>query len=139
MLLLGLLVALLTQPDEQPSDGEPVLEANWVSSNEPSRASAQTETVAPAASPQMLALAFAEIRELSRIELDEITQTELLAPEPHRPRPPRLNPTQRVQAIYGTSAGHAALIGESIVRGGHPLPDGGKVMHVTTDGVEIAR
>lgn len=137
VLSVGLLVAILTQPDKQVAVAEPILEANWASPIEPLRQDTSRQARLPE-SAKLRAQSLAQVCELSRIPRDAIAKLDLLAPEPALARQTLVNRTQRVQAIYGTSTDRAALIGDSIVRGGQPFPDGGKVMDVTTDGIQVA-
>ena len=137
VLLVGLLTAILTQPEDQDVDRGQVVESTLALQTEaPTSAPAKAEATE---SPEMRANRLATIREFSRIELDQIMRLELLAPEPQRMQPNKFDRAQRVQAIYGTSTDRAALVGQSIVRSGQPLPDGQKVLSVTTGGIQLAR
>lgn len=136
VLLAGLLVAILTQPKTSDVDSSLVVESRLEGHLQPSTIA--SPDTAPPESPQMRADRLAKIRELSRIELDEISRFELLAPEPRMVGQQRFSSTQRVQAIYGDSTDRTALVGEAIVRRGQPL-SGQKVLNVTTDGVQLAR
>ncbi len=129
MLLVGLLIAILTQPKSDNGDIAGVLET---------KSAGQTADLVkpdePAESEGSRVDRLSQVQELERIELSEISRFELFVPEFQQ----RLgNATHRVNAIYGDSNDRAALIGRSIVRRGQPLPDGGKVLQVNQDGIQI--
>ena len=143
VLLVGLMVALLTQPEkeEEPRGSVSELQTTTVpvvrpvSLAGPTTPSEDTESDAESDAGVKLA----EIQPLTRFELDEIVHLELLAPE--------LNPlanspaleVPEVQAIYGSSDTRAALVGKEIVRRGQPLPGVGKVLSVSDEGIEVSR
>jgi hypothetical protein len=143
LLLVGLIVAILTQPEKNDTATGQIVGAAFASA-----AGTPVKTVASPQVPASQADAtesvdariqrLGQVRELSRIELDDITKLEFFAPEPLRVQEKFVNDTQRVQAVYGTSSGHAALLGDSILRRGQPLPHGGKVLQVTPEGIQVA-
>ena len=141
-LAIGLIAALLTQPTEPAAIETEVVEIP--SSSLPGAASlmvmstsAEPASTATADSDEQVTLA--GIRELSRIDLATIGQLVLLASEPDQPQRILAARVPEVQAVYGTSQGRTALVGESIVRGGQVLPGGGTVLGVTEEGIRVGR
>lgn len=142
VLVVGLIVALLTQPDESDLAETDVTEISNQSQAVTSRPLTSCEKRlldAPLSVNEYDPAVLCEVRALSRIDLSDMLQLELLAPEVGQPREVRGAPVSRVQAVYGTSKGRAALVGEFIVRGGHILPGGGIVLGVTEEGVRVGR
>lgn len=137
LLVFGLIIAIATQPE--PSDhGQP----NNLSTREVRKASASSDSVITNGLPtksspeETIRQNFQETRALSKIDIDTLSGLELFVPAPDL----RVSaPTTKVQAIYQTESGHAALLGESVVRDGQSLPTGGKVVRITIDGVEVSR
>lgn len=104
-----------------------------------------------------------QVRQLNRISLDRIVALDPLAADslasemvPAEPEPPvedeeadlesqraepvereRPSPPVRVQAVYGSGRGAAALVEQDIVRPGQPLSDGRKVLEVSREGVRV--
>jgi hypothetical protein len=134
VLLVGLLIAILTQPKSDNGDTAAVLET---------KSAGQTADLAkpdePVESEESRVDRLSQLRELDRIELSETSRFELFIPEVQRLQQRLGNLTHRVNAIYGDSNDRAALIGRSIVRRGQPLPEGGKVLHVNQDGIQVGR
>ena len=147
LLLVGLLVAIITQPSAEESD-----EINVTPSAVPKLADRNPQ-LTDADAPRT---EFTTTQQLSRLDLDQMLQANLfLMPEPV-PQPElaaieQVEPVEEVtvQAIYGsgrltsigsglTSGEHRALIGQSIIRPGEVLPDGRQVVKVSPDGLEIA-
>lgn len=131
-LLVGLLIAILTQPKSDDVDAAAVLET---------KSAGQTAAVAtpvePVESDESRVDRLSQVQELKRFDFQEISSLELFVPELQRLQQRRRNVTHRVNAIYGDSSDRAALVGKSIVRRGQPLPDGGKVLQVNQDGIQI--
>ena len=160
VLAIGLLVAILTQPKSQISTKDasedaitanPAVSTQSVStglvSGQP--VSAMAEETLPDESTSD-AERFA-IRELSRIEWDEMRHMTLFRPRPMESAlagtPQATDGPIRVEAIYGatsketdveSSLRRSALIGRAIVRPGEALPDGRTILDVTTEGVAVA-
>ncbi len=134
VLLSFLLIAILTQPDENSageanSDDPPA---------DPSNAGlANPEKTKPDAVQHDAIAQFTEVRELPRISVDDALQTPLFTGEP-APERKADTTAMKIQAVYGTGAAQSALVGESIVRPGQPLPDGRRVVKVTAEGVRLA-
>lgn len=135
LLLIGLLIAILTQPtpETQPVDADvqdtvaitPVV--NAVSQVEETNVQHHGWVTTT--------------RELSRVSLEEIVGSELFALEAKRDPAEILQEAVKqvpVKAIYGSATGQAAIVGQTIVRGGEALPSGGRVVSVQDNGVEIA-
>lgn len=135
LLLIGLLVAIMTQPDpaEDPKPARrPAATPTSLSLN-----SAPAVTAANGATA--IDLRWVEVQTKSRMKANEIAKYELFAAESDRQRVrKRVRNIQPVQAIYGNAKDHSALIGESIIHSGQPLPSGQKVLEITSDGVQIA-
>lgn len=134
VLLLGLLVAVATQPGEQAVESE----------SQPASLSLKITPVAqqgnspqssdsPSTSPSI-----ADTRELSRFSLDDVMELPVFKAEPIK-RNQVAAESLRVHAIYGSADEKSAIVGESIVRSGQPLPDGRRVLHVTPEGVKLGR
>ena len=148
VLLLGLLIAIFTQPSDdakKPSviAAEPVA-LKAVDSNSLQDPDAPREELVAT-------------RELSRIEIDRLLQTSLFYQPPPEVEPegaiagegttPEVDASEvEAQAIYGSgtlagssqAAGHRVLIGKEIVRPGQVLPDGRQIVIVIPDGKEAA-
>ena len=137
VLLVGLLIAIMTQPSQDSSpENQPVVEGNWVSAS--ADAVFTQESQAALTQPSANSAGhFSQTSALSHLELDEIIQLELLAAPPRPRYQERTGAVQHVQAIYGTESQRSALLGQSIVRDGHALPDGGKVLRVRSNGVQV--
>lgn len=143
VLVVGLVVALLTQPEAEDTESVPgvvgaSLQSNPSPTTRPAAAAAPSEPSKAAGGT--LAPDLSQVRELPRFDIDAIVGLELLAPEPN-PLAKSIAPAVgEVQAVYGTSkGGRTALVGESIVRGGQPLPGGVTVLHVSDEGIEVGR
>jgi hypothetical protein len=136
LLLAGLLVAIVTQPADP---GTGTGQAGTSPAANPVSLRSMAMQVQVLESPGKVAESLLETRKLTRVELPEITNLELLAPEPTSMRlENQLSNVPPVQAIYGTSTNRAALVGQTIIRRGQPLPSGQKVLDITTDGVRLA-
>ena len=145
LLLLGLLIAVSTQPADPP-DTAPTL-AKPLALKIVDSKSLVDEDVPLAA--------ITSTRELSRIEFDRVLQTNLFhvpAPEPEPEAGAEVEvveqeavPEVKVQAIYGNgrltgssqSRGLRVLIGREIVRPGETLRDGREIISVSANGVEL--
>jgi hypothetical protein len=137
LLLVGLLIAIVMQPAEPDAESGQVVGTSAAAN--PVSFRSMPMQVQVLESPGKVAASLLKTRELSRIELPEVTDLELLAPEPTYMRlENQLSNVPPVQAIYGTSTNRAALVGETIIRSGQPLPSGQKVLDITTDGVRLA-
>lgn len=132
VLLIGLLIAIVTQPESD--DGSASIDNQPESAGKPASVAKSPD---PAESDESRLDRLAQIRELKRIELDEILSLDLFMPESRQLRQRRPTVTQSVKAIYGNSSERSALVGQSIVRRGQPLPSGGKVLRVNLDGIQI--
>ena len=144
LLLVGLLIAIVTQPSgESQETNEATAE---LVSLKPIDSKPRKDPVAPREE-------ITSTRELSRLEIDRIVQTRLFVmPEPKPELEQQIAveetapPEVKVQAIYGDgkltdhskSTGHRALIGRAIIGPGEVLPDGRQIVRVTPDGVELA-
>jgi hypothetical protein len=136
LLLVGLLIAIVTQSAEPGTEGG---QAGTLPAANPVSFRSMPMQVQVLESPGKVAESLLKTRKLTRVELPEITSLELLAPEPTSMRPQnQLSNVPPVQAIYGTSTNRAALVGQTIIRSGQPLPSGQKVLDITTDGVRLA-
>jgi hypothetical protein len=136
VLLIGLGIAIVTQPKN------PELTQALIDSTEgQASVSASADRTDDRESPSSVASHqqdLSRIGELSRIDLGDILRTELFVVEPAgRARPIEINPTRRVRAIYGNADRRSALLDEEIIRDGQPLPDGGKTVDVTSDGIQV--
>ena len=121
LLLIGLLIAIVMQPAEPDAESGQVMGTSAAANP----VSLRSMPVQVLESPGKVAASLLKTRELSRIELPEVTDLELLAPEPSYMRlKNQLSNVPPVQAIYGTSTDRAALVGETIIRSGQPLPSG---------------
>ncbi len=132
VLLVGLLIAILTQPKSDNGDTTAVLET---------RSAGKTAAVSPPAEPveseESRIDRLSQVRELKRFDFREISSFELFVPEPKRLQRNRETVTNHVDAIYGSSSDRSALVGQMIVRQGQPLPDGSKVLQVNQDGIHV--
>ncbi|MEM1069919.1 MAG: hypothetical protein AAGI63_13550 [Planctomycetota bacterium] len=140
VLVVGLVAALLTQPDkntervvflEDLSRETEVTDSVVVVSNELGTSVADDQAV--------IRGTVTETRTMPRIELDRIIQLTLLAADSNRSAPPVIKDVPKVQAIYGSTQERAALIGRTIVRDGQPLPGGGTILQVTKDGIRLGQ
>jgi hypothetical protein len=137
LLLAGLLIAIVTQPAEPDAESGQVM--GTLPAANPMSLRSMPMQVKALESPGKVAESLLKTRDLTRIDLPEITSLELLAPEPTSMRPQnQLSNVPPVQAIYGTATNRAALVGQTIIRSGQPLPSGQKVLDITTDGVRLA-
>jgi hypothetical protein len=136
VLLVGLLIAMVTQPEPSTEfDDESALPTTSV-----------VTAIAPSTLPHAkLAKTkhsewLCQTHELSRLELDQIMATRLFVVEPATIQERLVNqitPSEPVMAIYGSPDNQAALVGQTIVRSGQVLPAGGTVVNVNVDGIEI--
>jgi hypothetical protein len=131
-LLVGLLIAILTQPKSDSGDAAAVLETKSAG-----QTAVVTTPAEPVESEESRVDRLSQVRELNRFDFQGISSFELFLPEPQRLRQRRENVTHRVNAIYGTSDDRSALVGQWIVRQGQPLPDGGKVLQVNQNGIQV--
>ena len=144
LLLVGLIVAVLSQPNKDSDGSQQIVENSFTntavaSTNAVVAPQVPSSPVDAAESADTRIQRFAHVRELSRIELSDIANLELLAPEPLRAQEEFVSEkNQQVRAVYGTTSRHAALLGDSILRRGQTLPQGGKILEVTTDGIQVA-
>lgn len=129
ILLIGLVAAIMMQPVSPNTD------ANTTGIDaEPKQVSLEQ---APDILPETQIGVLTQRLERSRDELRDIVGLSLFAPDPLLPGPEVDLRAERVQAIYGSSDHHAALVGKTIIRGGQSLPSGETVIEVTTDGVKL--
>ena len=142
VLAIGLVIALFTQPDSEEvidSDmGQPAQQISYASSVRSDLRTDEAVTMEVSiddAAPSDLTVT----RSLQRWELSAIFGMELLKPDSSVPKRTIEVPVPRVQAVYGSSAGKAALIGRSIIRSGHDLPGGGTVLGISEDGIHVDR
>lgn len=140
VLSIGLAIALVTQPDKtgdqtnsSASSGDSQTSSSTDAAGLPPAIEAKPSETGGDWENQLL-----QIHHLSRMDLETITGLELLAAEPRRMRREGIRDARRVDAIYASPRGHAALLGDAIVRGGQPLPDGRRVLSVSTEGIEIS-
>jgi len=145
VLLLGLIIAILTQPDSDRGEFATERESSVESKLAIVEQGKAEQEKAGVVEPESPPIDFADRRELPRQSIDAIENLVLFFPEP-RPSPkasevvrPETRQTPRVQAVYGTRAGHAALIDGAIVRAGHPLSNELRVSDVSDEGVELTR
>ncbi|QDT06683.1 hypothetical protein K227x_50990 [Rubripirellula lacrimiformis] len=130
VLSIGLVIALVTQPGTPPPVAPPV--AVVAPSPKPMAVVAQTK-VEPATS---LVNQFSETRVLPRIDIETIQQQPLFSPATVQQSSVAV--TQAVQAVYGSSAGHSALVDQGIIRSGATIRDGRTVMGVSPSGVHVS-
>lgn len=143
VLLVVLLIAVLCQPGEEPPSGE----SSAMVSLKADGAAGGTQS--PNAATTDLSR-FVITRQLSRTPLDDVIASPVFAAEPIEIEPPQAEPPGvepsrfepprlTVQAVYGSQHQQSAILGNSIVRTGQPLPDGRKVLSVTPDGVKLGQ
>lgn len=135
VLLVGLLVALLTQPEESV-----VEEGNTDHTEQVAQSVASKKTSDAQGADKKRLEWLMQSRQLSRIEIAKILDQSMFANEVIEPKHAQqiVSKTRRVQAIYGSADEHAALLGKTILRSGEPLPDGGRVLLVNDDGVHVS-
>ena len=133
LLLVGLMIAILTQPEPDAGDAIETFATASSAQGPPVVEPQEAESI----ESRMDRLS--KVQEFERIELSEFPVFELFAPEPFSLQQPLGNASHRVQAIYGTAKQRAALVDQSIVRRGQPLPDGAKVLQITQDGIQVGR
>lgn len=132
-ILLGLLIfAILTQPDKETGE-----QASATPASLKSYAAGVDFSAAAARLDEDAAGQFAEVRELSRLSMEDVLGSTAFR-QRTTPAPVIVAPPVRVQAIYGSSVSQSALVGSSIVRSGQPLPNGRRALNVTLDGVQVA-
>jgi hypothetical protein len=143
VLAVGLVIAILTQPDsEEIPGGEASVETSIRATSVTHQPIKQpTRTPSPPSADEGLdpEAGLLNAKELSRIELPEIVKLNFL--DSKFERSPKTVATQipEVQAVYGTSQGRAALVGDAIVRGGQILPGGVTVVDVTEQGIQVGQ
>ncbi|MFK8111800.1 MAG: hypothetical protein AB8B91_06345 [Rubripirellula sp.] len=134
VLLIALLAAILTQPSpEQADDSESVVAVPVALAGE----SLDGHERATKEHTEWLS----QTRLLKRMELDKIISVTLFDEEPKTIRErlvSQVTPSEPIKAIYGSEGNQVALVGETIVSSGHALPDGGTVLSVGNDGVQVA-
>lgn len=147
VLLAILLIAILLRPDNDPATANASLplaiNPEAVEQETSSPESERQQTMEQQADSEKEAEAgLLQRRELSRLGLEPlltstafatVTATKKKADQPAAPRRP-----VAVKAIYGAGPRKSALVDDSIVRPGEPLPDGRRVIDVTPEGVAIA-
>tara|TARA_R110002049_G_scaffold27321_3_gene94421 strand:+ start:59388 stop:59909 length:522 start_codon:yes stop_codon:yes gene_type:complete len=155
VLAVGLLIAVLTQPETKPDAVSDSPASNTGTELEISSVALQGDRQGAndtGAADLQAALERFALRELSRIELHELQQRTLFRVRPvDSGSSGALRPSEgpiRVEAVYGSSSeghsmgtteGGSALIGNAIVRPGQTLPDGRKIVDITSDGIAIAK
>jgi hypothetical protein len=131
VLLVVLLIAVLCQPDDEESHVETSAMVSLKADG------AADGTRGPNAATADLSQ-FVRTRQLSRASLDEVVASPAFSAE--RIAAPRVQPSRlTVQAVYGSDRQQSAIVGNSIVRSGQPLPDGRKVLSVTPEGVKLGQ
>ncbi|MDG2224201.1 MAG: hypothetical protein P8L85_22660 [Rubripirellula sp.] len=141
-LVIGLIAALLMQPEEPDLMAPGVTETSAQLrpvSGKPLSSCEMRLLTAPLCMNEHDPAVLCKVRELSSLDLSDMLQLELLAPEPDQPQEVQEASVSQVQAVYGTSKGRTALVGEFIVRGGHALPGGAVVLGVTEEGIHVGR
>jgi hypothetical protein len=137
VLLVGLLVAIVTQPENASTEEAAVAETELVTS----AVSVEEDSLDEAVVAEKRLDWLTQSNSLSRFEIEAIVDRSLFADEwvePVAPLNQVVSKTRRVQAIYGSANDHAALLGTTILRSGEALPDGGRVLLVTGDGMHVS-
>jgi hypothetical protein len=162
VLAFGLIAAILTQPRPTSTHDDAVKSSTATAEI----ASISSVSLKPAPSESNTDLDRFHLRELSRIDWDQIRMMRLFRPRPMEAAlaasPQTEDEPMRVEAIYGTINSNeptsdlrstrpgwqgdsgdqsqmrrSALIGRAIVRPGEALPDGRTVLSVTAEGVAV--
>lgn len=140
LLLFGLLIAILTQPEKSKPDAKNVSDVqitNIKASTAKKKAIEKGDRLRD----------LAEVVEMPSVAFDDILASDLFAvreqvvEEPEeQEEEPQFQPV-RVQAIYGSdeAGGKAALVNNKMVHAGSTLPDGRKVLRVTDTGIELEK
>ena len=134
ILLVGLLVAVLTQPDDFAVEENTAGQAELV--DPPISADEELQEEAVVTKRRLVWLT--QSHSLSRIELESIADRSLFADEWIEPQEQIVSKTRRVHAVYGSGDDHAALLGTTILRSGEALPEGGRILFVNSDGVHVS-
>lgn len=143
VLLVVLLIAVLCRPGKEPTS----VESSAMVSLKADGAAGETQR--PDAATSDLSR-FVITRQLSITPLDDVIASPVFAAEPIETEPLQAEPPQAdparvetsrltVRAVYGSQRQQSAILGNSIVRTGQPLPDGRKVLSVTPDGVKLGQ
>lgn len=129
ILLLGLVVALRTQPEKA---------SDLVESKPPVATPSKLSSTAPTDSDEAHAAPIAVTQGLPRRSLQDILAAELFRDESSIHQAKELPSQTPVVAIYGSGNSRSALVGKkTIVKSGQSLPHVGQVVEVGGDGIRV--
>ena len=137
LLVLGLVLALVTQPEkvEVVADIQPTVTLTALKP-EAIQSAIQSAIVSE---PQSSVL---QVQSLASVELDAWVDQNPFAVSHAESMNKSFSDTNgllRIQAIYGQGSNAVALIGSHLVHVGESLPDGRRVLSITADGIELSR
>lgn len=132
VLLVGLLIAVVTQPADEEASTVPLTAISIKTAPEPA-----------VALPTKWLDKFAVSRELQAMELDAILQANLYLSPEVKPEPEAHEAVEtitefQIQASYGTGKDQRVLINGRIFRVGDALPDGRRIIGIKEGEIEIA-